>query len=306
MFMNCIVVVGLGISVLASAQTLKSDNGMLRSERLKKGAKIAGFGALAVVGAGLLGTAGVVGVRSFESLNFSSFGKSQPQPPQAQGSDSDKASLAIGLVCGAGIGTGMLSYGIYGLKKTIYGQTVAEKQAEQELNDKVKETIKETGKATIDITKRLARVTGYSIAATVGISSAILSVVHFVKIGMKNKGFLPAAYKEFQDDPRSFVGYTIASPLGAGAIAFGIHGLRKEYRSWKESKTHQNVVNVVQAIKDTVGETFNGAINGAVNVIVPGNREESIQDVVHVSLADEPKQVVDVTTQTSEVNNENN
>ena len=267
------------------AEQPKAKKQISAAKHVKKAAKIAGYSALAVGGAGISAFTSVVTFRHVaEKLR-----------------SGDQIDIKDEAIFGAGIsavtlpGLAMIYFGLRGLKKTIYGQTEGEKKAEQEQKDKIKETVQTGAKVTFDISKRGARVTGYSLLTAFGAALLPGSVGTFVNLftdhtksflskdRVKSLSFEQAQTNWNQDNKKEAVGGMkkeavggmkkevvvgmIGAPMGACALVFGIRGLIKEYKDWKKSKTRETIVDAVQSVKDAVVQTATDAVDAIIPVI---------------------------------------
>lgn len=226
-----------------------------RAEQVKKTAIGVGYGALATIGSGLvlLGLSDTLGrytegikPHRFKFGRF--FHKKDTENEEYQSSALKSATITA-------LGAGMIWYGTRGLKKTIYGQTQEEKQAEKEQTEKIKDTIQETitqaGKTVFDISKKAVRVTAYSMSAGIGAVTLLVGIWHWARaIIPHRKAPFKQLKKEWEKDGGKFVGYCISFPLGASLLMFGIHGLSKEYQSFKNNDEHQNKKAVEEQVDD--------------------------------------------------------
>lgn len=90
--------------------------------------------------------------------------------------------------------------------------------------------------------------TAYSISTVIGVVTLLASIWYWTLVRIRKKKQLSLKYLMRPKMVKHF----IQIPLGAGALMFGIHGLNKEYQSWKKSEARQNIVNKAEAIKEKV------------------------------------------------------
>lgn len=308
-----LLAISIGISTTMYGQQADTPY-MCYVKQLKKALKLVGYGTVAATGAGLVALAGGTTLgrcfgdprnksildnerkqtEGFKKLTKNLHYYATPDDDQQQNSKGDGA-LFVGIPAVAALGAGMMWWGAQGAKKTIYGQTDEEKQTEKEQNEKIKETIKETGKTAVDLTKRLARLTGYSLATAFGTVSFVVSIWYWSKVMMKDKGTIcEKLKKQWNKEPDKVYGYVAINPVGIGAIMFGLYGLMKEYRSWQESQARQNIVNAAQTVTSTVGQTVNTAVNAIL-------ADSDKKDEMPCDQKLEPKLMVDTATQTDMV-----
>ncbi len=147
------------------------------------------------------------------------------------------------------------------LTEALYGQTNLEKEAHQEHEEKIKETIKEAGKTIFDISKRTVRLTGYSISTIMGLVMLLASTWHWtLGIIRHKKAKMKYLIDEWHNHPKKIISNTIQIPLGMGALLFGIHGLSKEYASWRKSSTRQHIIDATDILKEKVGFVVDNVI----------------------------------------------
>ncbi len=216
------------------------------AEQVNKAVKITGYGAIATIGGGLvvLGMGSAVG--RYMGPQKSNWIKKLRFRKKDTEKEEDIRLFVIKVATMTTLGVGMIGYGVRGLQKTLYGQT---EQSEKEQNEKIKETITEAGKAVFDISKRAVWVTIYSISAGIGTVTLLAATGQWVK-GMivNNRNLLEQFKTQWEKGIYKFAKSCSLFPLGAGLVMFGIHGLSKEYQTWKKSEIRQNIGGTQEAI----------------------------------------------------------
>jgi hypothetical protein len=309
--LSIMVLMGLCIpSYVLPAQAVPEKTGK-HIEQLKKASKLAGYGVLTAAGIGCMALSGL-GV--FGQLVLDPTNKPSKQEidnttgcnkqlmrikrmiiPTALPNDADfvtkfshKGSFLIGASMISALGLGLAFFGIRGIQKTI-GQTAEEKEIQQENDEKIKQTIKDTGRLAFDISRRSVRVALYSLITTAGATATLSAIVLGLRaatnakesmFSMKRYKFANFGMDHAKNNAKDIIGAIATAPLGLGIFAFGVRGLKKEYHSWKESKTREDIESVVQSMKDKLEETVEGAIDTVANAMVDEPKENNNEKII--------------------------
>lgn len=286
---------------MISADILADAKPSDRIDRIKKAAKLAGYGALVASGVATCGMVALAAWRDFmgdpanyikiqKELDLLSSGCScqklclwakqygLPQSPKEELTVEDPnkqfremGALLAGSTVISGIGLGMIAMGSRGIKKTLHPEKYNSKEQQP---SNIKQKMSRWAYFVWDLTKRNARLLGYSLSATIGAMLAGGSTWQLAKeikaiIDLNEPCFSKKRYTGFngENSKKKLVSSLVLFPVGTSALAFGIHGLVREYYSWKESKSQEEIANTVQSIKNAISNT----VQSITSFFVSGN-----------------------------------
>ncbi len=258
-----------------------------RFEQLKKGAKVAGYGLLSAAGAAVAFYAGaatyghvawkknVADKDKFSWKQLSHFSEDFKRSVAHEGDsfeflNSDTGAMAFGCSVIGAAGIGMLCGGIRGIRGVLNKKTGEQAKKEDGQLSKIKEKIKEGFRETVDAYMRGFRVLGYSVSAIAGAGFLAFVVSSGVRLFRKPEGkiFNWDSYKikhlKSNVKKNKLGRFTAAglSPCALGLIALGLHGLKKEYRGYKESKLGKLIDNAIDKAKDATSQVVDNVFGG--------------------------------------------